>query len=67
MQLYSAANKSLADRIGKGKINATGRKKSVQVLLNLLEKDTNKKEESPVGNRHEANKRRRVQYTFQNG
>lgn len=67
MQLDSAANKNLADRLGKGKINATERKKSVQVLLNCLEKDRKKKEESAVGNRHEANKRRRVQYAFQNG
>lgn len=48
MQPYSAANKNLADRIGKGKINATGRKKSVQVLLNRLEKNTKEKEESAV-------------------
>lgn len=48
MQPYSAANKNLADRIGKGKINATGRKKLVQVLLNRLEKNTKEKEESAV-------------------
>lgn len=67
MQLYSAANKNLADRIGKGKINATGRKNSVQILLNPLEKDRKEKEETAVGNRHEGDKRRREQYAFQNG
>lgn len=66
-QLYLAANKNLANRIGKGKINATGRKKSVQALLNPLGRDTKEKEESAVGNRYEAHKKRRAQDRFQNG
>lgn len=49
MQLDLAANKNLANRIGKGKINATGRKKSAQALLSPLERDTKEKEESAVG------------------
>jgi len=53
--------KNLKDWIRKGKTNAAGRKKLVQVLLTALEKDTKQRGARDVGKGCAANKTWRAQ------